>query len=488
MASEEMAAPVPIKELIQIAADYDRAGKPRLAYRTLMHVLKVAPQQPDALHIAGLSAFRLGHEQQALALISRAVRVGPDTALYLRNLCEIYRSLGRMDEALQAAQRAAALSPNDPLCLHNQSIIHYHRLELDEALACARQALLIAPRMAGAHFGCAETLLLRGEWAQGWEEYEWRFRIGGAAPLIPADQVRYGIPQWDGNALPESARLLLIADQGFGDVIQFSRYIGWARERCPDIVLAGSAEVVPVLQQIAPGLPIFSRWTDLPTYAAYAALSGLPRLHGTRLDNVPAAIPYLHADPARVAVWRRRLDQLVPRHFRRIGIVWAGRPTHNNDRNRSASLDTFAPLAELPGIALLTLQKGRKIDQAGRYRGRAPLINLGSEIDSYEDTMAMLEVLDLLVTVDTSVAHLAGAMGRPVWVMLPRAPDWRWLLERSDTPWYPTLRLFRQRTVRDWTDVMGDIVQALTVERFVGGRELTVPQRDTTGPRREGAL
>ena len=244
-------------------------------------------------------------------------------------------------------------------------------------------------------------------------------------------------------------------------MIQFGRYIPWAEQRCPCVAIACSLELAPLLRQIAPQAKLFQRWTDAPDYAAFAALSGLPRLAGTRVENVPAPIPYLRADPSRVALWKQRLDGLVPAGFRRIGVIWAGRPTHNNDRNRSALLSDFLPIANVPGIALLALQKGPKTGQAGEYYGRAPLINVGAEIQDYDDTMAILENLELLVTVDTSVAHLAGAMGRPVWIMLPRAPDWRWLLEREDSPWYPTVRLFRQTQVRRWDDVAQRIAAAL---------------------------
>src|SRR5579871_1065466 len=388
--------------------------------------------------------------------MERSLTHGIDTPLYLRNICEVYRAMGRLDEALDTARRATALAPADPLCLHNQAIIHYHRLELDEALDCANRALRIDPSLPGAHFVRAETLLLRGEWAEGWEEYEWRFRISGAAPLMPPTKK----PQWDGKPLPDST-LLLIADQGFGDVIQFSRYIPWAQERCPNIAIACCVEVQKLLRQIAPNAQQFIRWDEAPDYAAFCALSGLPRLAETRTDNVPAPIPYLRADPARVAQWAERMKGLVPQGFRRIGVIWAGRPTHNNDRNRSALLTDFMPLANVPNAALLALQKGPKTGQAGGWYGRAPLINIGAEIQDYDDTMAILENLDLLVTVDTSVGHLAGAMGRPVWIMLPRAPDWRWLLQRGDTPWYPTVRLFRQETVRQWGDVVRTIASVL---------------------------
>jgi hypothetical protein len=452
---------LPIGEVLRIANEYERGGRLDDAKRLLDHILAAAPEQGDALHLAGIVAFRHGDIAKALDLMERSLRHGIDTPLYLRNICEVYRAMGRLDEALDAARRATVLAPADPLCLHNQAVIHYHRLELDAALDCAGRALRIDPSLPGAHFVRAEALLLRGEWATGWEEYEWRFRIGGAAPLMPPTRK----PQWDGGILPDQT-LLLIADQGFGDVIQFARYIPWAAKRCRDIAIASSVEVRPLLQQIAPAARQFVRWEDAPDYAAYCPLSGLPRLAGTRIDSVPVPIPYLRADPGRTAQWAERLDGLIPRGLRRVGVIWAGRPTHNNDRNRSALLADFRPLASVSGVALLALQKGPKTDQAGAYYGRAPLINIGAEIEDYDDTMAILENLDLLVTVDTSVAHLAGAMGRPVWIMLPRAPDWRWLLDRADTPWYPTLRLFRQTTVRRWDDVAQAIAAGLATHNW----------------------
>ena len=447
--------PIPLGEVFALAAEFERAGRLPESGRLLAHARAAAPDQPDVLHLAGIVAFREKRPQEALALMERAIQLGTDTALYLRNICEVYRTLGRLDDALAAATRAATLAPNDPMALHNLAIIHYERLDPDAAIDCARRALKLDPTMPGAHFELAEALLLKGQLQEGWHEYEWRYRIAGAAPLMPATDK----PQWDGTPLPH-ATLLLIADQGFGDVIQFARYIAWAAQRCPNIAIACSAEVAPLLTQMHPTARIFQRWEDCPPYAAFCPLSGLPRLHGTRVETIPAPIPYLHADPARTATWRTRLDGLVPAGYRRIGIVWAGRPTHNNDRNRSAGLPAFAALANLPRTALISLQKGDAAAQSGNYFGRAPLVNLGAEIQDYGDTMAIMATLDLMVTVDTSVAHLAGAMGRPIWVLLPRAPDWRWLMDREDTPWYPTMRLFRQDPDRDWRKVMSRIAEA----------------------------
>ncbi len=448
--------PVPLNELFMVAAEYERAKRWAEADRLLSHILAVAPNQADSLHLAGIVSFRLGRHAQALEQMERAIAHGVDTPLYLRNICEVYRSLGRLDEALAAARQAAALSPSDPLCLHNLSVIHYERLELAESIACADRALAMNAGLPGAHFARAEALLLLGDWAEGWEEYEWRFRIAEAAPLMPPTDR----PQWDGTAFSDG-RLLLVADQGFGDIIQFGRYIDWAKARCPDIVIACPPEVVSIMRQLCPSAAIALRWEDSLPFRAYAALSGLPRLHGTRPGNVPAPVPYLRADPARVAAWRQRLDGLVPAGFKRVGIVWAGRPTHNNDRRRSTTLASFGPIASVPRMALISLQKGPSADQAGRYFGRAPLVNIGAEIGDYDDTMALLSSLDQVITVDTSVGHLSAALGRPTWIMLAHAPDWRWLMDREDTPWYPTVRLFRQKMAGDWAEVMRRVGAAL---------------------------
>jgi hypothetical protein len=451
------AVPLPLGEVLRIAQEYERNGRYGEAKGLLDHVLTALPNEGGALHLAGIVAFRLGDPEKALDLMQRSLEHGIDTPLYLRNICEIYRVLGRLDEALECSRRAVMLAPSEPLCLQNKAIVHTHRLELDAALDCAGAALRIDPTMPGAHFARAEALLMRGEWAEGFEEYEWRFSIAGATPLMPMQPAG---PQWNGKPLPGQT-LLLIADQGFGDVVQFCRYIPWAAGRCGRVAIVCSKEMAPLVRQVHPSADLIEHWQHCPPYAAYCALSGLPRLHGTRPDNVPAVTPYLQADPKRIVLWRERLARLVPAGYRRIGLVWAGRPAHNNDRNRSATLAAFAPLAALGGTALLSLQKGPATAQAGNYFGRAPLINIGAEIADYDDTMAVLECLDVLVTVDTSVGHLAGAMHRPAWIMLPRSPDWRWLLDRSDSPWYRSVRLFRQVQSRRWDEPVAAIAKEL---------------------------
>jgi hypothetical protein len=439
--------------LLALANEHEQQGRLDEAKSILDGILVEAPQHPGALHQQGIVAFRRGNMTEAAALMECSIALAPGSALFHRNMCEVYRALGRNDEALAAGHRAVALDPADPHCHHNLGVVHYDRHDLDEAIRCAERGLAVDPDFAGGHFSIAEASLLRGDFARGWAEYEWRSRLVGVAPLLPPSDR----PQWDGAPLGRGRTLLLIADQGYGDVIQFARYIPWAAARCPDIAIACSAELQPIVAQL-PGIGIiFDHWSRAPDFTAFCPLSSLPRLAGTRLETIPAGIPYLRAGEAKFGGWAERLWTLLPHGYRRIGIAWAGRPTHRNDLRRSTRLTTFAPLAALPEVALVSLQKGPAQAEIGRYWGRAPLLNLGPEIRDFADTMAIIKCLELVVTVDTSVAHLAGAMGKPVWIMLPFAPDWRWLLDRSDSPWYPTARLFRQSADRSWQPVIAAI-------------------------------
>ena len=453
-----------IAQLMQLATEHEQAGRLDQAENILRLVIGEAADHHPALHLLGIVAFKRGQAAEAARLMEQSIALAPMQALYHRNICEIYRVEGRFDEALGAGRRAAALAPDDVHCFHNLGVLHYHRRELDEAIAAGEQAIALNPDFAGAHFGIAEASLLRGDFARGWEEYEWRTKLANAPPLLPPTDRT----QWDGTPLPDQHTLLLIADQGYGDVIQFARYIPWAAARCPRLAVACSSELHPFIRQ-QPGVGmLFDHWERAPEFAAYCPLSSLPRLAGTRLATIPAEIPYARADPALTAVWAERLAVLLPHAARRIGIVWAGRPTHHNDRNRSTALSAFHALTEIPGIALVSLQKGPSQVQIGGYWGHAPLVNLGPEIRDFGDTMAVLECLERVVSVDTSVVHLAGAMGKEAWVLLPYAPDWRWLLDRSDSPWYPALRLFRQGVERRWEPVIEAVARELAAARAAG--------------------
>jgi tetratricopeptide (TPR) repeat protein len=456
--------------LLALANRHEQEGRLDEADAALDAILAETPDDPAAVHQKGIVAFRRGGTAEAAALMERSIALAPDSALFHRNLCEVYRALLRHDDALAVGRRAMALDPQDPHCWHNLGVVHYDRLEPRLAIDSAERALALDAEFAGAHFGIAEASLLTGDFARGWEEYEWRWRLAGVPALMPPSER----PQWDGRPLGAGERLLLVADQGYGDVIQFARYIPWAAARSPAIAIACSKELQPVVAQLPGAGTLFDHWRNAPDFAAWCALSSLPRLAGTRLDTIPSDVPYLHAGEMRFAHWAERLWNLLPRDYRRIGIVWAGRPAHRNDARRSTRLAAFAPLAALPGVALVSLQKGPAQSEVGGYWGPAPLLNLGPELADFADTMAVLECLALVVTVDTAVGHLAGAMAKPAWIMLPFAPDWRWLLDRTDSPWYPSVRLFRQSAGRRWEPVITEIAAALAAGQAAAERQRVV--------------
>jgi hypothetical protein len=391
--------------------------------------------------------------------LEQALAQDPDNTVFLLHLSALYRAVGRLDEALVTGRRAAGLRLADAVALHNLAMVHRARGEVEDSLAWARRAVHLRPDLAGAHMSIAEAQLLLGGFDEGWEEYEWRYRMPGAPPPLP-EALAAGRPLWDGGHLG-TGQLMLVADQGFGDVIQFSRYVPWAVAHGQPTILAASDEMAPLMRRLFPGLPIATRREHYADFTAYCPLSSLPRLHGTRPDTIPPVVP-LAPEAGGAAVWRGRLDGLIPAGLRRVGLVWAGRPTHPNDSRRSIRFPLLADaLGRLPGVALVSLQKGeRSADLALHEQGR-PVIDIARNIRDYDDTAGVIAALDLVVTVDTSVAHLAGAMGRAAWVLLPFACDWRWMRERTDSPWYPSLRLFRQPAPEQWDAPLAAIVAEL---------------------------
>ena len=345
-------------------------------------------------------------------------------------------------------RRAVELRP-DPPAWNALSSTLLDLARFDEAEAAVAAALKIEPNDATARFYRAIHRLLRGRFAEGWGEYAWRWHVPGHP------RAKMPKPEWDGSPL-EGKTILLIAEQGFGDIFQFVRYAKLVKERGATVILMARAG----LREILAGAGGVDRFVvegeKLPEFDVYAHLLALPNLLRTTLETIPAEIPYLAADPKRQSVWQTRLQRVSG--FK-VGVIWQGNPDFRNDRKRSVPAARFAPLARIPGVSVVSLQKG----PAAKEATAAGFVNLGQQFESgnWLDTAAILSLLDLVVSVDTGPVHLAGALGVPVWVALPISPDYRWMLDRDDSPWYPSIRLFRQPKVGDWDAVFAKIADEL---------------------------
>lgn len=325
----------------------------------------------------------------------------------------------------------------------------------------AIQEMLVehAPGDFPTRFDLSETLLLSGEFERGWREYRYRYSLAHTVRI----ERKVQRPRWDGRAM--SGKTLLIHDeQGYGDTFQFVRLVPRAKEKSgARVVLEINGESLSIIRRSAGFDEIVERGSLPPAFDMHCEMMSLPMALGLRLDDLPGPMPYLSPDPRRVERWRQRLAAL-PRPL--IALVWAGRPTHPNDANRSLALAQLAPLAQADA-SFVSIQKGPAAAQADTPPNGMKLLSLSAQIGDFEDTAAILCLADLLISVDSSPVHLAGALGRPVWVMLPKVPDWRWLLERRDTPWYPHMRLFRQDVRTDWSGVISRIAGEL--------KQLTAP-------------
>ena len=419
------------------------------AYR---EVLALNPRHRDALANLGVALRRSGRLDEAIDCGQRAMAIDPRNLTTLRNLCHALDAAGRHEEAEAGYRRALALDPRHAETLTGLGTTLARLLRVDEAIATQRQALAIEPDYALAHLNLALALLLSGNLAEGWKEYEWRWR----SPEFAEKPFDYPRPQWRGEDIT-GRTILLHHEQGFGDTLQFIRYAPLIAQRGARVIAGVQPELARLLRTI-PGVEVITHGAPVPEYHVHASLLSLPLAFGTVLETVPAAVPYLRADPALAARWRERLGA---ERALKIGLVWAGKASYKQDLMRSLRLADFAPLARLPGIALYSLQKG---DRAARPEDRIDgmrFTDCSTDLTDFADTAALVANLDLVISADTAVAHLAGAMARPVWLLSRQESEWRWLLGRNDSPWYPTLRLFRQRTRGDWAGVIASVGEAL---------------------------
>jgi len=510
-----------IQQAFGLAVEHHQAGRLREAENLYRQILSYQPRHAEALYMLGMLAGQLGRNEVAVDLLGQAIAVRPNSADAHSDLSAALLALCQSDAAVSAARRAIALDPNlaeaygnlgnalsqgaqlsDAIVAYRQAIalnpdlpqahsnlgtvlratgrldealaecskavalngklpeVHNNLANIlkdlgrwDEAVAACRQAIGVEPQLAEAHFNLSLLLLMQGDFSRGWLEHEWRWRC----PNFPSARCDFAQRQWDGSELA-GRRILLHAEQGFGDTIQFVRYAPLVAARGGQVILACPPELHRLLNDLSGITGAIAFDAPLPPFDVHCPLLSLPLAFGTTLPSVPRAVPYLHGHAAELARWQRELAG--DRHFK-VGLVWAGKSTHANDRNRSLPLSALAPLARISGVSFYSLQKGAAAEQAKTPPAGMTLIDHTNELHDFADTAGLIAQLDLIISVDTAVVHLAGALGKPVWTLLPFVADWRWLLERSDSPWYPTMRLFRQPAVGDWSNVVEQVSVAL---------------------------
>jgi tetratricopeptide (TPR) repeat protein len=431
----------------------------------------------------------------ALASYERLFALDADNAITHNNFGLLLCKAKRFDEARESFARARALRPDDPAIRFNELTVLPNDSGLAEAIDCCRQALEQNPDNANVHtnlsvslqfagrydeavdyaeraiaidpehyqarFNLSLLLLLRSEFAPGWREYEYRWR------LPEVTKPNYRQPMWAGEDL-EGRTILLQSEQGLGDTIQCLRYVPMVLARGGRVVLRVERVLVRLAASLAGNVVITPTNARVPEFDLWCPLLSLPRVFDTRVDSIPAPVPYLHARKAIAERWRRRLAGLPGL---KVGLVWAGSANHINDARRSVKLERLKPLFDIPGVTFVSLQVGpRSADLAALPSGAS--LDLSAELSDFAETAGAILNLDLVIAVDTSAAHLSGALGKPAWVMLPFSPDWRWLLGRDDNPWYPSLRLYRQRAPADWDGVIarvGTDLAALASETLRAG-------------------
>jgi Tfp pilus assembly protein PilF len=524
---------ISVTEALKIADRYHRSGDIQQAQAQYQRILRVEPCRPEALHALGIIAFQLKKYENASSLIGKAIENKPKVPQFHYNLGLVFISLKRQEKAIQAFKMAIEINPdyadahyNLGLALKKQqqfekAVLNFKQVikltpddadayynlgntyealdrhepaaenyrlaikkngafsgafnnlalvlkamgRIDEAISHFREAVRLQPSFAEAHWNLSLALLINGQFEEGWKEHEWRFRRGEKSTIYPYD---FAIPLWAGSRFG-GKRLFVHSEQGFGDTFQFIRYLPMVKHLGGTVVF----ETFGPLLEIIKGFPGIDKLVEISPDRRhveicdyYVPLMSLPMLFTTDIPTIPSNFPYIFADPEKVEQWKNRINK----KGYKIGIVWAGKPEHENDGNRSCTLEYFSPLTGIPGVVIYGLQKGDAARQAETLDGMKKIINFDRELTGFSETAAAIENLDLVISVDTALVHLAGAMGKPVWTLLPYAPDWRWLLERKDSPWYPTMRLFQQPARGDWGAVFDKVkyeLQKLTKDWMI---------------------
>lgn len=490
----------PLAEAVRRAEAHRARGELAQAEDLCRQVLKTEPAHAGALHLLGIVLHQKGDLPAAIEAVRRAVAAAGGLALYHMNLGEMCRQAGRLDEAISEAGCAVALEPRNVPALNNLGIVHYDRGEYEAAVECYRRAIELAPASpqsysnlgnallalgrpaealplyrralslkpdyVDAHNNFAMTLLLSGDFENGWRELEWRHRRPGRESARPT------APEWQGESFAGKT-LIVLGEEGHGDSIHFMRYLPEVSARGGSLVVAVHRPLLGLTRRLVPGAEVVALEAPRPRFDLWCSMMSLPRVFGTTLQTVPAAVPYLSVDPAVADRWR---DRVGGNRGLKVGLVWSGALRYGHNPRRAIPAERLAPLVRQPGVSWFSLQVGEPVAELARLP--AGIVDLSPELTDFSETAAALLALDLLISTDTAVPHLAGALARPVWAMLAFVPDWRWMLDRDTSPWYPTMRLFRQPARGAWDDVVRRI--GVDLRRVLEGeRERLMPARET---------
>jgi tetratricopeptide (TPR) repeat protein len=432
-----------LKRLDEAMASYDKA-------------IAIRPDYAEAFDKRGNTLVRLGRFEDALANYDKAIAFKPDYAEAFSNRGNALRKLRRFDEELASYDKAIALKPDFAEAFNNRGSALGELKRFDEALASYGQAIALDPDYADAYTNRALLNLLLGKYRAGWEENQWRW----SKRELPGPPLNVVAATWRGEDL-NGRSIFVPTEQGLGDVIQFARYLPLLAQRKANVTFFVPSRLIRLLRPLTVGMRVVPGLADREAFDFQCALMDLPLPLNTDLPSIPADVPYLSAEDDSIARWRQRIGT----EGFKIGIAWQGNPYAAIDEGRSIPLEQFAPLSRVEGVRLISLQKHHGLDQLARLPPDTKIETLGDDFDNgpdaFLDTAAVMASLDLIITSDTAIAHLAGALGRPTWVALKYVPDWRWLLDRNDSPWYPTLRLFRQPERENWKAVFTEIEQNL---------------------------
>ena len=421
--------------------------------------IALRPDSPQALNTLGSIYFRLGQLDQAITACKQALTLKPDYPDALLSLSNALREHGDFDGAFAASLKGITLRPGDARAHNNLGNLLKDTGQIEKAREAYEYAVSLKPNYALVHLNLAHTLLQMGHLREGWAEFEWRWKVEKFA----RQRMSFPQPEWAGQPL-NGKTILLYSEQGHGDSLQLVRFAPILAAMGAKVLLGVFAPLARLFASVAGVSAVMKPGEPIPPFDYHLSMMSLPHVMGITLDNIPADVPYLHAEPVAAALWRDRLAALPGL---KVGLVWSGDPRPHDyeanmaDRRRSLRLEQFAGLADIPGVSLVNLQMGAPAEQIKNAAGGLHLHDFMGEVQDFADTAALIANLDLVITVDTAAAHLAGAMGKPVWILSRFDGCWRWLLEREDSPWYPTARLFRQTRPGDWSVPLQSVAAAL---------------------------